>query len=380
MLDRTFDTYFPPSSPRAMFKLSQYIGDLNLRRLDLLKRQQAVGVESMAVRLLRQILTIAGLPTLAEMPSDYDRYTNGLLFTQEDLERLFDPVIHGVKTGVFIAHTGTLPCREFHIPIRQLNYLASLPFDKGWDEWAAVRPVRLLDIDSDELTFHIYLDKIQYKVDQPTLAVIGIDVVALVLQYLCYRRSADGDQLSVVDYLHRYVLAPGLLTDLQNLWLRRQYLKILGGGESDADRKWSKNNVFGQVGARYREAMTELATITDTIATGGVRASVFVSSLPLADGLTGSYVQNLLTETTVTDAQRYRWIEYLRDREWIRLALLAQHKRPSTSEAMSLMRGLTRDLSLLNMTRFWEAIRQPAVEEFVRQDFLKLQMLVDKTA
>ena len=165
MLFRCFETYLLTNvQPRVMPHFKTYIETLNTKRELLTERNiNAPGYESNIIVLLRKILADADIPALLRKTSDLDRYLDILIFTTPSLNNIFDAVTTGLTFSDMAIRRTTPRTEEFFIPVSCQDPLALLPFDRGWDYWQKVKPLRLVDIDSSELTFATYQDQIYFS-------------------------------------------------------------------------------------------------------------------------------------------------------------------------------------------------------------------------
>jgi hypothetical protein len=383
LLRRIMNVYQTGNTPIFMGKLTGYVSTLNTRRDILEKRFAALtGYESQGVVILRHILGQADIPALLTYDSDISRYAYGVAPILNDLERIIDPVTTGiVRKDLFIRNTSHTTL-EVLVPVTRADPLRSLPMDAGWDAWATVRTVRLLSMDSAELTFHAYQDQIHLRHDMPSVVVIAIDIAALCLQYAAYRRTHPEAEDSVQAYLHQYVLMNGFLEDLQNLWLRDRYLRMVQG---DLTPEMSKpelhqhirNNVYGYIGSQYPAAMEEVYALVQRIQNGVTPAGHLLASLPMAQGTVTQYVTAAQRDLELEDLRQNLWVMLLRDLPWIQLAYQAYQLNPRFTQFVSLQRQVIRDLKLVMNMRPWSNVHNTKVRQHVESQFYTLFRLVD---
>jgi hypothetical protein len=373
MLFRALETYLQPStSARTFPHLNNYLDTLNVRREMVKDRfDNAVGYESKFVRLLRKILGDADIPQLQKKSTDLDIYLDNLIFTHRDLDAIFDAVQTGLTfTDTIIAHNPK-HTEEFLIPVQCMDPLSELPLDKGWSEWQKYKAVRLVDTDSLELTFNLYQDQIVYKKDFPTRAVVTIDTVALVLQYISFLEE-DTSGMSQGEYLHRYVIV-NLLEDLQNLWLGNVYEKLVSHANIESENKIDINKImgdhyYGYVGVEYPTAIKELILQIRSVKKGVMTPAVFIKSLRTSETCVVSFLNNILDTTSIDDRKQNMWMEYLRDRRWLSLLYYTYTLQPSFAGTKSLFTALRRDLPILAYTRFWNNCHDPKTRQFIQDD------------
>jgi hypothetical protein len=381
MLFRALDTYLlSHTTARAMPHLANYIETLNVRReLQTERTAAAAGYESNLVRLLRKILADAEIETLLRKAGDLDCYFDVLVYTVPRLNGIFDPVTTGLTFHDMAIRRSAVHTEEFFIPVACQDPVSDLPFDQGWDAWRAVKPLRLVDLDSLELTFATWQDQIVFSKLPPARAVMTIDVAALVLQYIAFLREHD-QALAQPEYLHRYVLIH-LLQDLEDLWLANVYGKLL------ARPSWFTDNPqrciaqiigdtrYGFPGSELAIALQEVAGLIATCRGGAVTPAVLLQSLRLSDGNIPGFLETLIATTATEDQRQGYWVEYLRDMHWLTLMYDAYQLQPEFVATQNLRRNLKRDIPILMFMHFANNARSPAVRQFIEQD-LKTRLAV----
>ena len=382
MLFRSINSYLlknPPS--RTMPHLKTYIETLNIRRNILTGRYvDSVGYESNIVVLLRKILADADIPALLNKKTDLDCYFDTLIYTAQGLNSIFDAVTTGLKFYDMVIMRSSVYTNEFIIPVQCKDPIGTLPFDQGWDAWKDVAPLRLIDVDSLELTQATYQDQIKFSKYPPTRAVITIDVVALVLQYINFLRESSQD-LSQPEYIHQYVLIH-LLSDLEDIWLSNVYNEIL------LQPMWTINNVtnnlskkifgdkfWGFIGSEFNTALRELILFISMCHTGNISPPTLLASLPLSSKLVPEYLQQLVDTTSTENHRQIFWMEYLRDIRWMKLMFNIYQLQPDFIAIKNLKTALRRDLPLLINQKFWNNCHDVKTGTFIQND---IQNLLDR--
>lgn len=373
MLFRSLDVYLQNTiQPRTLPHLNNYIETLNVRRLMVTDRfTNAVGYESNFVVLLRKILADANIPKLLKKSSDLDVYLDELVYTYKDLDSIFDAVTTGLTFSDMAIARNPKHTEEFLIPVQCSDPLRSYPLDKGWDAWKSVKPIRLVDIDSLELTFNMYQDQIVFKKDYPTRAVLTIDTTALVLQYLNFLKS-DTSGIFQPEYLHKYVLVH-LLEDLQDLWLGNVYNQLVTHSDLENESQIDINQImgdhyYGYVGVEFPTAVKELILYIHNVRNGTITPSVFIKSLLVSSGDIISFLKTLLATTSIDDRKQNNWMEYLRDIRWLTLIYNTFDLQPSFVGTKNLHTALRRDLPILYATRIWNNCHDPKIKQFIQTD------------
>lgn len=376
MLDRAKSVYLPSASPFALPRLRNYVDDLSRHRRRISDRYStAPGYVSGGVNLLRHILSIATDNGLFTYKDDLSRFTKLLTHIQKDMARTFDAVTLGnIRTNTFIQSSKGITCKEILIATRYINPITALPFGKDWEHWKHVKPVRLLDFDSGELTFKTYQDRVSFTEDPPTYAVIAIDPVALAMQFAAYHQYVeDVKRVGVTEYLHRYVLNYGIMRDLQNLWLRDRYITAITSNNKlnhySVTNKLHKAGIYGYIGADYTVAMLSVDPLIDLAKSGQMAPATLLSSLCMSSGTISTYYQNLsLATNTMYIGVQSSWVEYVRDRKWLELSYHAHALNKSSVWYKNFINALRRDLPMMYDDSPWNFIRDPVLKALIKAD------------
>ena len=382
MLDRALSTYFTSRSPTPVYmgKLNMYIDTLTTKREEVIKRSiLSHGTETKGMVLLRHVLAIVDVSNMRRYDSDIDRYLNCVLPVVDDMERLFDTTTTGIiRTNLFIHNSSK--CTEILVPVTTSDVLSDFPIDRSWGAWSRVRAIRLLDLDSDELTFNIYKDQIHFKNDHPSLAIFSVDVTALCLQYAKFLDLDDSNKdIPIQEYLHTHVLTEGFALDLQNIWMKNKYLKIMKTATQEAGFNRSDimdsitHNIYGYIGSQYTSAMEEYSKLLSRVYNKNMPPSRLLESIPFVDMNLSKYVQTINKATNIDSGRQTRWIEFLKDWPWIELVYIANQLNPDHTESISLMRNLNRDLDILRKSRFWTSILNSKIKDIIEDKFEQLE-------
>ena len=374
MLFRCFETYLLTNvQPRVMPHFKTYIETLNTKRELLTERNiNAPGYESNIIVLLRKILADADIPALLRKTSDLDRYLDILIFTTPSLNNIFDAVTTGLTFSDMAIRRTTPRTEEFFIPVSCQDPLALLPFDRGWDYWQKVKPLRLVDIDSSELTFATYQDQIYFSnKTPPTRAVMTIDVVALILQYLAYLQGNSDSDIIQAEYLHQHVMVH-LLQDLEDLWLGNMYCALLKQptlfteNPKQCINKLMGDARYGFQGTELPIALRELSTLIASCKSRVITPAVLLQSLLLSTGNIPDFLVTLLITTTIDDRRQNYWMEAFRDARWLNLLYYAYQLQPDFVATKNLYRNLRRDLPILCAMRPWSNCRSLKTSQVVQ--------------
>lgn len=354
MLDRALNIYYPRYPTVATNKLTSYITTLDIRRL-----RTATAIRSMnsssttGITLLRFILAQIDIGILLNYKNDIECYTQEIMFKIDWIGSIFDSAMNKIiRKGIFLDPKHK--AMEIIIPAKCIDPIKQLPLDKGWSKWSNVYPLRLVETDSNELTLHIYQDKIRYNKQPPTIMVYTLDVAALFLKRVNYLREVIAGrlpQMTVEDYIHKHVVVDALLNDLQTLWLRNQYVRALN--KEIADVNIGDNRQYGMVGNQFIQIDIAVSQLADRCKQGNITPGTLLNSLPLSDMTLSEYVHKFNEETYISNARQSEWVEYLKDRTWLELSYLVHSFAKGRTYYNTFMAALSRDIPLWLNTRFW---------------------------
>ncbi len=172
------------------------------------------------------------------------------------VSRKFDSTQSGVATqkNVFIKGDKT---KEFMIPTNGIIGSEVSILDE-WDKWESIQPIKLLAHDSRELYVDFYGSQLEFKKDQPTFAVIGIDCKALLMKYIIYLRefNIDIDNPHIDDFIIKHIL-PFIYDDFTDVWITNTLVQVLE--DSPIDTKLISNVLSTS------ELTNGLAEVTDLV-------------------------------------------------------------------------------------------------------------------
>jgi hypothetical protein len=367
MLLPLIDNYInKTAASRIMISANNYIKMINTRRSLVLERyNNQEGIESSpGVQLLKRIIEYVDTDYLLKNSDDVSNYINYLADLKPELDSLFDQVyINKIYTNIFIK-SDKVKCSEYIIPIYCTDYLSQLPFNQSWDYWSTLSPVRILDTDSRELTFLTITDQVVYRKSMPTRAIIGIDVIMLILQCVNYLRTDQSVELYA--YLHHHVLS-GFLIDLENLWLRNLYtdrmkVKLYNMHASVTD-------FYGIQGIQYDSFIYDTDKLIGNCRDMSISSDVFLNSLRLSDTSVIEYlVDDYLPSTNLPALRQYRWLDYLKEASWIDLILSSYALQPDMVATRNLKKTLKRVLQITKNTKFWTFCHDINVRDYIQEN------------
>ena len=369
------------SSPRLIPAWNQYVQNIETFKQPLLKRfLLANDYETSGVALIRYIFSCVDWNYMHHCSNDYQRYLYHLRYVRDDLENTFDHTTTGFKFfNLFTSkHLGKV--QEFIIPVEDSTSITNLPFDKGWDEWVKIRPVRYLTHDSPELTLNVEQDKVRFYRTPPTYAIISIDVIALVLKYWKYLTDAPVDPEYVGKdqrrFIHKYVLF-GFLDDLIDVFLIQHIKRISEVQDEDElnhfNVRSSSTQMYGYVGARYNEASRVLYREFQKVKSGTTRANMIFSS-PLL-GHKKSIVDRvnmIVNNLDVPRLRQYQFYRYLRDKDLFNMMMNIFKFRYMDPQYLRLQRVIKPKILRMIRNKIWLYMKDPVIRLQIQDEIEEL--------
>ena len=322
-----------------------------------------VGLESRGVLLLKQILAIADPASLMMLDGDFAR-ASAILNIERILTHQFDVVDTGTShRNTFVASS---TCVELLVPVRLDDCFRTLPFDSKWEAWSEIRPLRILDHNSKELTFRLLDNKINFQKKDPDYCVIGIDVMALVMQYMHYAQAFGSAPEDISDYIHNYVLVP-LHEDLETIWLRHLYYDTLSNRLPVSSG--NSGDLYHGIPTDVGQAVDSLLAQIPAIEAGTITPDVVLSALPVVNQRSvAGYLHYLEEQCTIPERRQYWVYHYLTMMPWFKLIVLTYRLNRDYVQTTNLQIVLRRDLDILKGYAFTGNIHNGAVKQLIDRD------------
>lgn len=375
MFDQILAPYYTGKSPKILIKLQSYIKTLDTQ-LVRYKTQfdQAPGAETKSVELLERIVASADINTLLSMPDMFYQYTNGIFPILEELTGMFDPLANTGQVVDFIATPRGRP-REYILPVSSEAIFTDYPFDQDWSLWTNVRPLHILYMDSNELTFQAYDDKLHFLHEPPPLTLFSLDVSVMILMYLAYLKSknitefGDDEKLELPKWIHRHIIFPTLLEESVTWWTLSQYKKCILEASpvigTFQDYAWV-SATYGRIGSQYPQAINDIDTLITQSQHGTTSPSQALASLILPNNTTVVSRYHMLKQyCQISELTQYRWATYLRDKLFLDLTLAFALMFPDFPETSHLLNYVEREINLFKMSHPWNRIHDTVLDDTV---------------
>lgn len=372
------EPFIENTSPRIIPAWQQYVSAIETYRSPLYKRYLlAADVSTPGVSLLRYILSCVDWSYMRHQSSDYDRYMFHIRYIRDDLENTFDHITTGFRffNCFTTKHMGKV--QEIVIPVEDTTAISTLPFDRGWEDWIGIRPVRYLYHDSSELSFDIEKDRVRFYREPPSYVVVSIDVVALVFKYWKYLTDAPTPEEDVGKdtrrFLHKYVFN-GFFYDQLDTYLIHQLVDISKIQAPDeiahmTSRTKTSNLQYGWVGSRYTESCSVMYKELQKIKSGNIRPSAILSSPIL--GNRRSIVQRVHTLCNTLDVPRlrqYQFYRYLRDKDLFQFILSLHQYKSQEAVYKRIERTVKPKIQRLLRERIWTYMKDPVLRSRIQDE------------
>lgn len=383
MFNDIFTELATTRTPRILVHTDQYIKTLRAQVESAISRSKnGSGLDHPGVGMLVNLIDTANMSIICSDPDLTSRATSKIDPILTSLEKVFDPTYKDSATfGKFIQTLD--PRASVLMPARcdlLMKIFTSDLKNEDWDVWKRVSPLRLIDHDSDELSFHTYTDVLRFRTDVPTFAFMTLDVRLLLMQYSVFLNTVKGaDRVMTRDYLHRYVIAPKLMLDSVNIWLEKRYGEIINDPDTDIshtqDYTWLTAN-FGHMGLRYTEGMTDVVTMVGEVYKGNLSTPRFMGSLPLLTRSVSSYAVYNRENVGFPDLRQYKWAALLRDFRFLEMALTLSQRNLSIPENKSIHSILMREIPYVYYDKPWQSIRNPILRDQMTDKLTRLYDIV----
>jgi len=387
MILNELTSYFMPNEISAygsnvFNKYNNYLLTISVKKDELMVRHEmADGYEHEGIGLLKHILSVVDIDYLKRINNDYERYTFYLKNIHKDLSNIFDTVAtNKTYKNTFIQRKG-FGTTEYIIPTERMNYIKDLPMGEEWDQWIDIKPIRLLDHNSNEYTLNVLQDRVSFKALQPSYAIISIDPIALAFMYYKFLDAHDfSSPMSTQVFLHRYVISK-FMDDLQDIWLRNQFLSLF---DIENEQEISKlnintivfNNMYGFVGHQYKDAMISIYRVMDDVRQRKRRPETLIKSLILSRSSISDYMSDIYTKAHIPPLRQYMWQVYLKDMRWVEFILKTYMLQPDYVNTRNMIKKLRIETEKLVRTRFWTNIRHILTRNIVEEHFNEMYELI----
>lgn len=373
----TLQSHFRQTTPKTIPKWSQYLESLQLQKSQLQTRfLNSYGTESRGFRILKQIidqLDTDMIIYLEKQPDDFARYLNGFMPMQRNSIRLFQPTESGRAYRNVFYDKGIFATNEYFCPVDDVDHLFTLPFTKSWEEWDKVQPVHLWYHDSPEYSLNLIKAKVHFKYQNPSYAIIFVDVIALLFKYYKYMttRIIGEEEKSLHNFIHNHVFK-FFFSDLQNIWILNQILLCSNVVDltQDIDAITTQiqlsNRQYGYIGGRHTEAIESLLRAFDEVRDGKVRVNSLLSFDLLPTGSVIDRIHYAFNYLDVAHVQQYKYMRILRDMPIIDLLIQMHGWRADTETYKSLTKALRVVLQRLQVNKPWSKIYDSSIRMHIK--------------
>lgn len=382
MFEKIVAPYVKEISPRLSPKLNYYVRNLEGRRNIAFKRHdEFMGYDTRGMELIKKIYLDAHVDELLSITDPIDRYINGIFPMLDSLTRIFDPTVIGVHNFGSFIQSPIGKGVDYIIPVKPDRVLEMYPFGEGWDAWQTVSALTLLDCDSNELTFKAYQDVLSFSKDKPDYALFALDVALLVLQRTVYLSTVPvEEQISEMDFIHKYVIYPCLIFDYPKIWLLNQYNNVLAGVSLDEGIKTELTSVYGMYGSQFDAFYLQIEKMRDDVTKGALKPDVMLSSLPLMDEESVSgYYKRIVATDGISPLRQYRWSEFLRDYKVLKIIIGVANLNPDFPKFSTFHSYLKRDFQYLAMSHPWTDLHNTKLRDVVKDRLDTLSPLITET-
>lgn len=366
MFDVSLDPLFNISGWKSSPDLSHYVQYLSS---ELAHQANSYGkyrgAETLSIQLLERIIETSDFFSIVRTPDAFSRYSHGIRPILEEVYSIFDPNANVGRVTDFVAPLHGASCLEYLFPVTTDDIFSDLPFGMSWSRWTNVRPLRILCLPTQELTFEIFDNKLTYRHDLPKFGAFSIDVAAFLLKLCAYydqfwkSTSIDDIKNALPQWIHEHVIFPMLSRDSVNLWLRSQYGKLIKSrtplSGTFTDYAWISAN-YGRVGSQYPKMTEGVLQLTEQCENGSIPACALFTSLDTLYGSISQEYHTLHKTVQFPAISQFKWGECLRDADFLDMGISALSLYPHNVESRKILYYLKRDLTLISMSHPWSSL------------------------
>lgn len=309
---------------------------------------------------------------LSKCNSDKDRLYGYLESQRRSLSDSFDSSATGgiSSSRLFIASRS---CREYIFSVEPRDPDIDYPLDKGKEAWKHYRALRYVDSDCDDFTLYITGGLLHPHKANPRFAIFTFDPIAAILQY-----NALKDDMSLPDYIHRYLIMPALTLDNIRLWLMGVYSQwFISRSRRYTDIPMVTSSYI-HIPLMLDNALKDVADLLDSARSNSVNVNSILTSLSLPrNSNIPRYATTLYQRSSVSDIVEYDWGTFMIYRRMIDIAIRAMAatiRHPNTIRHVQAMR---RAVMLLSRNHILSGILDRYTRQFVKTSITNLEMQLE---
>lgn len=350
--------------------------------------KQGQGHESGGTRILRYILSFIDFDYLITQTDNYKRYTDHIRYAYDDIIFSFDKSQNGKPYYNKFIGLNNQYTREYILPVTDTNCIVNLPmYSESWGDWKYIKPVRLWSHNSDEFTINLLNSYIAFHSQYPSVAIILIDVVALILKYVIwfkyYRDQEAAQDLATYApqqfFIHKYVLC-NLAYDLGDIWLIRTLNRLLNVTDRDELQLFQAHILqedpqFGYITAECGNGFQHLWDLCNQTKTNSNPQS-FLNTRLLFSGSIHRRIIKTEAQFELPSIGRYDWCRILRDADLILLYLRIWYMQKNLPICTRIITKLRYELDNIKRARITKYIYDLETKLIVDQKIAELDMMI----
>lgn len=383
----TFFQRVPRASPIGMPNWEKYLDLLDAGTYKLNDRNDRFTndpIPSAGIDFINSLIVQADIPHLLKVDNDVDLLRQ--VYREYQSPAYSDYIRQNPLKEKFFVSGEMSSVPEIVMVTEDFHIGDNLPLgEPDYAEWArVVKPLRALDLDSDEVQLDVVTSRLKYRYLPPRKAVFSLNIIKLLVLYIKHRRAhpeAYLERTNNLPFIYQTCIAPLLYDNLRTYILNIVHATLLGktidiNYEFDEDEILHGN--FSQfITANRSSAMRELNELLDKCARGRVKPDEVLITLKV-DRETSLYDYMIwLVESHFVghSGRQFEWVEFLRDNTALSILLRLFGLHQDSRRTDDLYKRFSRTGVRAESRRFWSHARPRFLSQYVKDRFLELSSL-----
>lgn len=371
-LDREFrDLLSGSNSVRCMPKLKTVIQNLNAQIIRANQKQSTYnGYHTPGFTMLVNCVYRGATNGVDKFDSDFSKLYEWLEPQRGNISRSFASTGGGGNSySKYFIYSRV--CKEYIFSVEPRGLINNYPLDKGKDAWKRYRAFRMVDVDSNDFTLNVSSGLLNFTRHQPKFCIFTFDPIAAILQYINLK-----DEVSVADYVHKYLVMPALTLDYIRLWLLGNYNQWFTSRSRDFRDVPMITSSYALIPTNLDNAMRDVSGLIDSSNHMGVHRLLSSLVLPYNTNIS-KYANTLYNRSSLDEVSEYDWGTFMIYRRLLGVCVNAMIATSGSTDTKTSVYFLRRAMIKLDKGNILSGISDSYIKHFVRESVntLKRQAL-----